>query len=485
MMKTIAVASIVASATAFVSNPSSRNVRNGATFQQIRMSDNANMFGGEKAVETTPVVEAVVETEPAVKGRQSQKYEDQAAKLRQEAADMEVAMREEARAKGLPEEMINKLIPLPRQPSAPKSEGTVLVEEKVVALTAAQVRAKLGYLNTGDAVRMSSELERIKQKGTITKWNAKDIGIKPNFAVSNGQLTSRTKIDPLKLKLDDVGYAYQNVFVAALVIGGVLGVSSSFIGGQLGFILGYSSALIPITLVGLGSIAPSLIGDILARFKYATNKEARDQYVHMNAGTVQRNKSHFILPFSCQFLPVFRYPNFYFIFLTFFPLCFISFFLFSGKFLVGYVLGLPVSRFDAGGPSNTVDFFQLRPTSSKPDAESKLMFKQTTFKQMDIARCSASCLGGNVAECIMFGQSAGTNPGDVNLLNEIIGAVQPAMTPEATQSHIRWSALTAYDIITEYKEEYLRLVEAFREGLPLEECIAAIEGEGSAILTNQ
>ena len=115
---------------------------------------------------------------------------------------------------------------------------------------------------------------------------------------------------------------------------------------------------------------------------------------------------------------------------------FLLHFYFSGKFLVGYVLGLPVSRFDSGGPSNTVEFFQLRP-SGKADPESKLMFKQTTFKQLDIARCSASCIGGNVAECIMFGQSAGTNPGDVNLLNEIIGAVQPTMTPEATQSHIR------------------------------------------------
>ena len=109
----------------------------------------------------------------------------------------------------------------------------------------------------------------------------------------------------------------------------------------------------------------------------------------------------------------------------------------TGKFLVGYVLGLPVSRFDSGGPSNTVDFFQLRPSGKAESAENKLMFKQTTFKQLDIARCSASCLGGNVAECIMFGESAGTNPGDVNLLNEIIGAVQPAMTPEMTQSHIR------------------------------------------------
>lgn len=284
MMKTIAVASIVVSASAFVTNGGGKYQSvHGSTF---KMSDNSNMFGGDKPAsvmvssEVAPDVSASV-----VKGRQSQKYEDQAAKLRQEAADMEIAMREEARAKGLPEEMINKLVPLPRQPSAAKAAGTTLLEVKEeVKLTATQVRSKLGYLNTGDAVRMSSELERIKSKGSIKLWNAKDIGIKPNFAVSNGQLTSRSKIDPLKLKLDDVGYAYQNVFVAALVIGGVLGVSSSFIGGQLGFILGYSSALIPVTLVGLGSIAPSLIGDILARFKYATNKEARDKYVHMNAG---------------------------------------------------------------------------------------------------------------------------------------------------------------------------------------------------------
>jgi hypothetical protein len=286
MLKTITVASILTSASAFVNNAGiKQHCVHSSTLTKLRMSDNSNMFGGDKP--SSPVVEsaAVAETPSVVvKGRQSQKYEDQAAKLRQEAAEMEVAMREEARAKGLPEEMINKLVPLPRQATV-KAEGTTIVEVKAAPLTAAQVRTKLGYLNTGDAVRMSSELERIKSKGSIKLWNAKDIGIKPNFAVSNGQLTSRSKIDPLKLKLDDVGYAYQNVFVAALVIGGVLGVSSSFIGGQLGFILGYSSALIPITLVGLGSIAPSLIGDILARFKYATNKEARNQYVHMNAGT--------------------------------------------------------------------------------------------------------------------------------------------------------------------------------------------------------
>lgn len=63
---------------------------------------------------------------------------------------MEVAMREEARAKGLPEEMINKLIPL-RSATPAKKAGTVLEETKVEVKVykPSEIRSKLGYLNTG------------------------------------------------------------------------------------------------------------------------------------------------------------------------------------------------------------------------------------------------------------------------------------------------------------------------------------------------
>ena len=44
------------------------------------------------------------------------RFKDEAAKLRQEAAEIELALREEARAKGVPEEMINKLIPMRAPP---------------------------------------------------------------------------------------------------------------------------------------------------------------------------------------------------------------------------------------------------------------------------------------------------------------------------------------------------------------------------------
>ena len=351
------------------------------------------------------------------------RFKNEAAKLRQEAAEMEVALREEARAKGVPEEMINKLIPIRGQTSSN-------LKEKGTSLTSKEIRSKLGYLNTGDAIRMTSELERIKSNNVISKWNSQNLK-DSNFVVNNYQLKYKTNIEPVNLKLDDVGFAYQNVLVAAIGIGTVCGLSATVVGGQTGFLLGYASALFPVILVGIGSIAPGLIGEALYRFKLVTNEEARKRHVRINAG----------------------------------------------KFLAGYICGLPVARFNQGKPSNTAEFFQLRPTGIS-EVEDKQMFSKSRFKQIDIARSSIVCLAGSVAECLEFGVASGSNPGDVNLLNELINSVEPAITPERVQNHIRWSALTAWEILYQYKEEYQRLVVAFEKGLPMEECIAVIEGEG-------
>jgi hypothetical protein len=84
----------------------------------LRLVDenNSDMFGGPMVKEAAPAGAVAAKVE-AVKstgkyGSEAEKLKEDAANLRKEAAQMEVAMREEARAKGLPEEMINKLIPL-------------------------------------------------------------------------------------------------------------------------------------------------------------------------------------------------------------------------------------------------------------------------------------------------------------------------------------------------------------------------------------
>jgi hypothetical protein len=101
--------------------------------------------------------------------------------------------------------------------------------------------------------------------------------------VSNGALKNKAKIEAVKLKLDDVGFAYQNVLVGAIVLGTVFGLLSTQIGGQIGFFAGYASALLPILLVGVGSIAPALIGDVVNRFRYVTDAIAKDKYITQNA----------------------------------------------------------------------------------------------------------------------------------------------------------------------------------------------------------
>lgn len=382
-----------------------------------------DMFGGE----TVEKAKTVVEEPPTAERKPNamDRFKDEAAKLRREAAEMEISLREEARARGLPEEMVNKLVPL-RSADAPAKKAVKVVEKE--KFTASKLRSKLGYLTIGDAVRMTADLDRYKGKDLLSFWNSKSLD-GAGFSVSNSELRSKTSIDPIKLKLDDVGYNYQNVLVAALALGTFLGLSASQVGGELGFILGYASALMPITLVGLGSIAPSLIGDILLRFAIATNAETKERYIKWQAA----------------------------------------------KFVVGYILGLPISRFNVGGPSNTAEFFQIRPKGSEETKEERQMFARNKFKQTDIARASVVCLAGAVAECMAFGEASGSNAADVNLMYELMNAVDPPLQSERVQDHIRWAAVTSYEILSKNEGMYKKAVEAFRQGLALEECIAAIE----------
>ena len=100
------------------------------------------------------------------------KMESKAAALRREALELEIAMREEAREKGLPQQVIDKLIPLSSTTATkPKVQVNAEVQSTAVitksSLSSADIRTKLGYLNTGDAIRFTSELDRLKQRGFV------------------------------------------------------------------------------------------------------------------------------------------------------------------------------------------------------------------------------------------------------------------------------------------------------------------------------
>ena len=155
---------------------------------RLTMSDSAKMFGGGPATTlAVPPTDAAGDDKPAAVSSQQQSYMDRAARMRQEAAEMEIALREEGRAKGLPEELINKLVPPPRMASADKAASSSSVASsmnsetptEVKLLSSSDLRAKLGYLNSGDAVRFTSELDRVKANGNLRVWNSHKLDSRP------------------------------------------------------------------------------------------------------------------------------------------------------------------------------------------------------------------------------------------------------------------------------------------------------------------
>jgi hypothetical protein len=91
-------------------------------------SSNSDLFGAP-AIESPSAIPAKDEA-VVIESRSSQAADrllTEAQRLRKEAAELEVALREEARAKGLPEEIINKLVPI----TAAKKPPAVVVAPEV------------------------------------------------------------------------------------------------------------------------------------------------------------------------------------------------------------------------------------------------------------------------------------------------------------------------------------------------------------------
>ncbi len=355
---------------------------------------------------------------------------------------LEMSLRQEARDKGMSEDQINKYIPM----GAPRASNPDFnVDDQQVLLLAnrtyhnkSTIVESVSSARVGDPVSFTMQLDKLKEDRLLYLWNSSRVlrqgGYASSFSTSATQLTVQTGIEPAKLKLDTAGYNFTNILLYALALASVLGISGTLLGGQVGFLLSYASALAPVLLVSIGSAAPGLLNDLVFYVQCQRNREVRERFVHMNAG----------------------------------------------KFLVGYVLGLPVARFASrGGISSTVEFFQKRPDSTTvlSNAGRTAVKTKSTISQMDIALASVLCVAGSVAEVTFCGEGSGTNTNDVLTLYGLLRAVDEPrpLSEEAKQEHICWSALRAHEILQQHDIKYKALVQAFRECKSLPDCIAIME----------
>ena len=242
---------------AFVVSPPRHIIRSIKQQQLYMVVGNAAVFSGGREEEYDS------QTQIPTKIKYQQKYATMAQRLRKEATEMEIALREETLANNvhvpIALEISTAVVLKQQQTTTAVSGGTLPV---------ADLRSKMSYLSIGDAVRVSYELDRLKSKGRpptellsyvtllnltccsyhshsycisllpplnigdLRLWKSIELEQRPDFMVSDAQLTALTSIEPKDLSLDDVGFSDQKVLAAAMVMFAGFGMGSASIGGE-------------------------------------------------------------------------------------------------------------------------------------------------------------------------------------------------------------------------------------------------------------
>jgi hypothetical protein len=190
---------------------------------------------------------------------------------------------------------------------------------------------------------------------------------------------------------------------------------------NVGATFSYLFALIPVGFIGIGSVAPGLIAEVIQ----GSRGESDDEVTRKER--ITRHE--------------------------------------AGHFLCGYLCGLPVKSYEIREDTGAacVEFH----TDSSEGAGKQLL-------EDDIAALSVVAMSGSVAEIIRYGKATGGENDLLELQNcfrrskDFIGAAKQ-------QDLTRWGASTSYSMIKNNMDKYEKLVEAFKQKKGLAECVAIIE----------
>jgi hypothetical protein len=214
-----------------------------------------------------------------------------------------------------------------------------------------------------------------------------------------------------------------------------LGVAAlAFLPPNIGATLCYVLALIPVLFLMLGSSVPQIIANGIVAVKKGSL--ATDDDADIKLELVSRHE--------------------------------------AAHFCCGYWCGLPVMSYSIqqqadGIGSPRVEFGVAPQTSS------------SGFSSNEVAALAVTALSGLVAEASYHLKSengpkaSSSATQDLLELEQVFRRSEKFVTAANQQDLTRWGALTAMNLLRQYKDQYEQVVAAFQRQAPLKECIMILE----------
>lgn len=239
------------------------------------------------------------------------------------------------------------------------------------------------------------------------------------YLVSQKELTRATQIDP-ELLLGGAQFDYQTLLIATVAVSSALALASmsaDFLRQDIRFALTYGFALVPIAVLGIGSLAPGLLA---APAQLLTGKSGQ---------AATRAAWHE-----------------------------------SAHLLLGYRCGLAVESFSVDKGREAVQF-----CGEATGSASGTLDMETGSRLLVVA------MAGMIGEYLKFGDSDGGRQ-DLAQMQTVLMRISPRLSPAEQQGYTRWAALMAWSHLQSMKPELERAAESMERGAPLGEVLEVCEG---------
>jgi len=290
-------------------------------------------------------------------------------------------------------------------------------------------------LSESDATKRAEGWNELLKSPSSKFGSAAGTGQLRTFPVSLNMLDDRTggDVTPASLglaadasgtggsvSLDDFKYATIGVTLGS----GFLGILAlAFLPPNIGPTVCYLLALMPILFIGIGSSAPGIIADAIARVK---NRDDESTQISKRQRRCRHEAAH---------------------------LC------------CGYWCGLPVSEYAVGdGADGARVEFEVQPETGRG------------YSAAQVAALAVTGLAGSVGEIAEWKRTDGSAAQDLSQLDLVYRNGAEFYGAQQQQDLTRWAALTAWQQLKQNRGSYESVVQAIERQAPLEECIAILEG---------